>query len=377
MPPDLRGAFIVFWGPESGVRMMVTAVGEQKSVAVLGASGYGGVEFLRLVSGHPNLEVAYCGGHTSAGERLGDLYPHLPAPLGDTVLGGLDVEAAAEAADILVFCLPHAAGTDMIAQAYDLGKMVVDFSADYRLKNVDDYEAYYSVTHTHPELLQTAVYGLPELHRAEIAATRFIAVPGCYPTSVILGFAPAVKAGIIDTGLLIADSKSGVSGAGRGATLTTHFSEVTESFSAYKVASHRHTPEMDQELGGLAAGDSALQVTFVPHLVPQIRGILSTCYGVLKSDMSVADVHEVYSEFYADEPFVNVHPLGKLPATKYVTGTNRCDIGVAVDPRTRRLVAVAVIDNLTKGLAGAAVQCINLACGWAETTGLPTIPCWP
>jgi N-acetyl-gamma-glutamyl-phosphate reductase len=265
---------------------------------------------------------------------------------------------------------------DMVAEAYEAGKAVFDFSADYRLKNVAEYEAYYEVEHTHPDLLDTAVYGLPELHRDEIAASHLIAVPGCYPTSVILGLAPAVDAGIIKPDMIIADSKSGVSGAGRKTSLTTHFSEVTESFMAYKVASHRHTPEMDQELGGVGEG-AEFKVTFVPHLVPQVRGILSTCYAYLNEDTSLEQVHEVYSEFYADEPFVVVHPLGKLPATKFVTGTNRCDVGVAIDPRTNRLVAVSVVDNLIKGLSGAAVQCINLVYGWDETTGLPTIPCWP
>ncbi len=347
-----------------------------KQIAVLGASGYGGVEFLRLAAEHPHLEVTYCAGHTSAGERIGDLYPHLPPPLGDIVLGDIAVEKAAAAADILVFCLPHSAGMDMVAEAYRMGKTVVDFSADYRLQDPVEYEAYYQVKHTHPQLLAEAVYGLPELHRDEIIGSRFIAVPGCYPTGVILALAPAVAHGIISTDMLIADSKSGVSGAGRGASLTTHFAEVTESLTAYKVASHRHTPEMDQELTALQDGGK-LQVTFVPHLAPQIRGILSTCYAHLAADMTLAEVHQVYADFYADEPFVHVHPLGKLPATKHVSGTNRCDVGVALDERTGRLVAVSAVDNLIKGLAGAALQCLNLACGWEETTGLPLVAYWP
>ncbi len=349
-----------------------------QKVAVLGASGYGGVEFLRLAAGHPYLEVSYCAGHTSAGEKMGDIYPHLPPPLCDIVLGELDVQRAARDADILVFCLPHTAAMEMMVAGYEMGKMVVDFSADFRLKDVAEYEAYYDVTHTQSQYLETAVYGLPELHRQEIAGSRFIAVPGCYPTAVILALAPAVKHGIISTDMIIADSKSGVSGAGRKTSLTTHFSEVTESIAAYSIAKHRHTPEMDQELGALVPeGRPEPQVTFVPHLVPQIRGILSTCYARLTESITAAEIQALYADFYAGEPFVYVLPPGKLPATKHVTGTNRCDIGIAVDERTNRLVAVSAIDNLIKGLAGAALQCINLACGWDETTGLPMIANWP
>lgn len=347
---------------------------DAKSVAILGASGYGGVEFLRLAHGHPHLQVAYCAGHTTAGQQIDEVYPHLPGELTDIILQEIDVEAAAEAADIVVFCLPHSAGMDMVARVRDMGKMVVDFSADYRLKNSSEYEAHYEVDHTHPELLDQAVYGLPELHREEIRETSFIAVPGCYPTSVILGLAPAVKAGIIDPGSIIADSKSGVSGAGRKPSRTTHFSEVTESFTAYNVASHRHTPEMDQELSGLGAQAT---VTFVPHLAPMIRGILSTAYADLAEDVSLQQAREIYENFYGGEPFVKLHPPGQIPATKYVAGTNRCDIGLAMDSRTGRFIVVSAIDNLLKGLSGAAVQCLNLACGFEETAGLSTIGPWP
>jgi N-acetyl-gamma-glutamyl-phosphate reductase len=228
-------------------------------------------------------------------------------------------------------------------------------------------------------LLTEAVYGLPELHRDQIVGSRFIAVPGCYPTSVTLALAPAVKHGLTSTGMIIADSKSGVSGAGRKATLTTHYSDVNESIAAYKVATHRHTPEMDQELGNLAPASAAdeVKVTFVPHLTPQIRGILSTCYAQLAKDVSLAEVHEIYADFYADEPFVRVHELGKLPATKHITGSSRCDIGVALDERTGKLVTVGTVDNLLKGLSGAAIQCLNVANGWEETTGLPMVSRWP
>lgn len=350
----------------------------QMSMAILGASGYGGVEFLRLAAAHPHLKVTYCAGHTSAGERLGALYPHLPAPLADIVLGELDVEKAAHLADILVFCLPHTAAMDMMVAGHEMGKTVVDFSADFRLKSVADYERYYQVSHTQPEHVHTAVYGLPELHRDEILGSRFIAVPGCYPTSVILALAPAVAAGLIATDTIIADSKSGVSGAGRKTGLGTHFSEITESFTAYGIAKHRHTPEMDQELGALARdGAGPVQVTFVPHLVPQIRGILSTCYATLTDLATVEQIHSVYADFYAEEPFVRLLEPGDIPATKHVTGTNRCDIGIAMDERAGRLIVVSAVDNLIKGLSGAALQCINLACGWDETTALPVVAQWP
>ena len=340
--------------------------------AVFGATGYGGIELVRLLLEHPAVEITCVGGHTTVGENLSEFYPHLAGAINVTV-GEIDVPAAAEVADLLFFALPHAVGAPLVAEALDLGRKVIDFSADCRLKDVAVYERYYEA-HPRPDLIERAVYGLPELHREEIVATELTAVPGCYPTSAILALAPACAHGLIEPDGIIVDSKSGVSGAGRGLTLGTHFTECNESVAAYKLASHRHTPEIIQELSGLGA---KLTVTFTPHLIPMNRGILSTCYGKLTRELSAAEAVELYREFYAGEPFVRIHPAGSVPATKQVTGSNFCDVGLAVDADAGRLIAVAAIDNLVKGLSGAAVQCMNLMTGQPETMALGRYPVWP
>ncbi len=352
-----------------------------KQVAIFGASGYGGVELARMVAAHPEFELAYLGGHSTAGKTLGDIYPHLPQ-LAAMPIQEQDYATAAAVADVMVFALHPGDGTAMVAQSVADGKPTLDFSADFRLNSQADYERYYG-PHPMPELIGQAVYGLPELHRDAIKQTNFVAVPGCYPTSGTLALAPAVAKGIVDTKTLIVDSLSGVSGAGRKLALSSHFSEVNEALIAYKVASHRHTPEMNQELtfaagrGRASAGPNNIKVTFTPHLVPITRGILSTAYGALTADLSARDVHALYADFYAGEPCVRVLPPGELPNTKAVSGTNRCDVGVAVDSDCGRLIAIAAIDNLIKGLSGAALQCMNLMCGYEETLGLPMMAMWP
>lgn len=339
--------------------------------AVFGATGYGGVELIRLLLEHPEIEITWLGGHTTVGENLADFYQHLGGAI-DMEVREIDVPAAAEVADLMFFALPHAVGAALVAEALDLDKMVVDFSADCRLKDLAVYERYYE-KHPRPDLIEQAVYGLPELHREQIAETRLTAVPGCYPTSAILGLSPALDAGIIEPDVIV-DSKSGVSGAGRSLSLTTHYTECNESVAAYNVAKHRHTPEIAQELSGLGA---EVRVTFTPHLIPMDRGILSTCYGTLTREMQVDEVVDIYRDFYAGEAFVRVLDAGKLPATKHVAGSNFCDIGLAIDQAAGRLIAVAAIDNLIKGLAGAAVQCTNLMIGCEETTALNRYPRWP
>jgi len=341
-------------------------------VAVFGATGYGGIELVRILLAHPEVEIGYVGGHTTVGEDLAGFYPHLAGAI-DLTVGEIDVAAVAEGVEVMFFALPHAVGAALVAEALDLGKQVIDFSADCRLKNLADYERYYE-PHPHPELLEQAVYGLPELHREEIAGTRLTAVPGCYPTGAILALAPACAASLIEPGGLIVDSKSGVSGAGRSLSLTTHFTECNESVAAYKVAQHRHTPEIVQELSLLGA---PVRLTFTPHLVPMNRGILSTCYGTLTREIGLDEAVALYREFYAGERFVRVHDAGKLPATKQVTGSNFCDIGLAIDADAGRLIAVSAIDNLVKGLSGAAVQCMNLMLGMPEETALAAYPVWP
>lgn len=342
-------------------------------VAIFGASGYGGVDLIRMLVNHPEARITYLAGHTTVGESISAVYPFLLGTC-DLPIRETDLAAAAQEADVLCLALPHATATETVRQALELGRRVLDFSADYRLKSVAAYEAHYG-PHPCPELLSQAVYGLPELHREEIRGARLVAVPGCYPTGAILALAPAVKAGLVDGTTIIVDSKSGVSGAGRTKlTLGTHFAEVNESIHAYNVAQHRHTPEMEQELSALG---EPVQVTFVPHLTPMNRGILSTCYAELRQDVTTAQVLATYREMYDAEPFVRVLPEGSLPRSKDVTGSNRCHVGLVVDQRNRRLVAVSAIDNLTKGLAGAALQCMNLMCGLPETMGLEFPGMWP
>lgn len=341
-------------------------------VAIFGASGYGGVELARMLLGHPGFEVTYLAGHSTAGKRIGEIYDHLP-PLADRVIAEGNLAEAMDTADVLVFALHPGDGTTMVAEAVAAGRPTLDFSADFRLASREDYEQYYG-PHPMPELIGKAVYGLPELHREAIKATNFVAVPGCYPTSGTLALAPAVARGLVDPGSLIVDSMSGVSGAGRALKLTSHFSEVNESATAYGVARHRHTPEMIQELGTLG---TPVRLTFTPHLIPISRGILSTCYGSLTGSPSAAEVQSAYEEFYAGEPCVRVLPPGKMPTTKAVMGTNRCDIAVTLDETAGRLIAIAAIDNLIKGLSGAALQCMNLMCGYEETLGLPMVGMWP
>jgi N-acetyl-gamma-glutamyl-phosphate reductase len=349
-------------------------------VAIFGASGYGGVELARMVHGHPEFELTYLAGHSTAGKKLGQVYPHA-APLADMLIEEGDFETAAAKADVLVFALHPGDGTAMVARSVAAGKKTLDFSADFRLQSQAAYERYYGA-HPMPELIGRSVYGLPELHREAIKATSFVAVPGCYPTSGTLALSPAVAHGLVDPNTLIVDSLSGVSGAGRKLALGSHFSEVNESLTAYKVASHRHTPEMNQELTFAASGKGRasadpIKVTFTPHLVPITRGILTTAYGSLTSSLKAPDVLPIYQEFYAGEPCVRVLPLGQMPTTKAVSGTNRCDIGLAVDEDNQRLIVVAAIDNLIKGLSGAALQCMNLMCGYKETLGLPMMAMWP
>lgn len=361
-------------------------------VAIFGASGYGGIELARMVYGHPEFELTYLAGHSTAGKKLGEVYSHLPQ-LADMLIEDGDFEAAAARADVLVFALHPGDGTAMVARSVAAGKKTLDFSADFRLQSQAAYERYYG-PHPLPELIGKAVYGLPELHRAQIKQTNFVAVPGCYPTSGTLALAPAVANGLVDLKTLIVDSLSGVSGSGRKATLGNHFSELNESLTAYKVASHRHTPEMNQELTFASslwegspepdrAQESAptphggITVTFTPHLIPITRGILSTAYGSLSKTLAAEDILALYQEFYAGEPCVRVLPLGKMPTTKAVCGTNRCDIALAVDEDNGRLIVVAAIDNLIKGLSGAALQCMNLMCGFEETLGLPLMSMWP
>jgi N-acetyl-gamma-glutamyl-phosphate reductase len=343
-------------------------------VAVVGASGYTGVELIRILHNHPEVAVTSVTSEQSAGKRLSDVFPSLRDRY-DTLLEPLDPEKIAEKVDIIFTALPHKAAMAVVPTFLAAGKVVIDLSADYRLHDPAVYAQWYE-PHVNPQLLSEAVYGLPELRRDEIAGARLVANPGCYPTSIILGLMPLLKAGLIDTASIIADSKSGVSGAGRGAKVDSLYCEVNEGFKAYGVGgTHRHIPEIEQELSILAGVETI--ISFTPHLVPMDRGILSTVYSSPLHKISLATLHALFEEQYDGEAFVRVMPQGQFPSTAYVRGSNFCDIGVTVDMRTGRIIVVSAIDNLVKGAAGQAVQNMNLVCDFPETMGLDLMPLYP
>ena len=340
-------------------------------VGILNVTGYAGIELARILARHPEVEVAAATGRSEAGKPLGEVFPHLE-PLGLTVTPDIT-----ESVDLVFSALPHKASAEACAPFLEAGVKVVDISADFRLKSVSEYEQWY-VPHPCPEYLEEAVYGLTELHHAEVAEARLVANPGCYPTSAVLALAPAVKAGIVEPRFIV-DSKSGVSGAGRGLSLNTHYSEVNESVSAYSLGGHRHFPEIVQELRALDGVEPV--VTFIPHLIPMTRGILSTCYaevkpGALASGARGAEeLHALYAEFYGEHPFVRV--AGSPPATKHTLGNNDCVVHPVLDAQSRRLVVVSCLDNLVKGAAGQAVQNMNVMWGLPEEQGLEALALYP
>lgn len=343
-------------------------------VAVVGASGYTGIELIRILHNHPEVAVTSVTSEQSAGKRLSDVFPSLRNRY-DTVLEPLDPEKIAAKADIIFTALPHKAAMTVVPTFLAAGKVVIDLSADYRLHDPKEYAAWYE-PHQNPEFLDEAVYGLPEVHREVIAAARLVANPGCYPTSIILGLMPLLKEGLIDTASIIADSKSGVSGAGRGAKVDSLYCEVNEGFKAYGVGGvHRHIPEIEQEIS-LLAGKKTV-ISFTPHLVPMDRGILSTIYAVPVNPVTTAEIHALYEEHYDGEAFVRVLKQGEFPSTAFVRGSNFCDIGLTVDKRTGRIIVVAAIDNLVKGASGQAVQNMNIVCDFPETMGLELMPVYP
>ena len=342
-------------------------------VGIINVTGYAGVELARLLSRHPDVKLSSVTGRSAAGQRLSQVFPHLvqyDLPITEEIEGSVDlVFSALEHKVSAARCLPF----------LEKGVAVIDLSADFRLKDVNEYQEWYKVEHPDPKRLGEAVYGLCELHHDELKKARLVANPGCYPTGATLALAPAVKHGLI-TNDIIVDSKSGVSGAGRGLSLNTHYSEVNESVRAYYLEGHRHYPEITQELQ-LLSTNGKLKITFLPHLIPMTRGILSSCYAPLSAaGLSIAkagrgELVELYKDFYRDSPFV--HIADEPPATKHTLGNNNCVIYPTLDKRTDRLVVVSAIDNLVKGAAGAAVQNMNLMMGFKETSGLEQIALYP
>jgi N-acetyl-gamma-glutamyl-phosphate reductase len=343
-------------------------------VAIVGASGYTGVELLRILYCHPEAAVMCVTSEQSAGKRISDVFPALRGRC-DLVLENLEPVRVAEKANFIFTALPHKAAMEVVPTFLKLGKRVVDLSADYRLQDAQEYEKWYE-PHLSPGLLKKAVYGLPELKRERIAGADLVANPGCYPTSIILGLAPLLKRKLIDPATIIADSKSGVSGAGRSAKVDNLFCEVNDGFKAYGVGgTHRHIPEIEQELSHLSG--KKVVISFTPHLVPMDRGILSTIYAVPTGTVTAADLLAIYGDFYKGEPFVRVLPEGSFPSTAFVRGSNFCDIGLTVDQRTGRVIVVSAIDNLVKGASGQAVQNMNIMCGLPDNLALESLPLFP
>ncbi len=335
-------------------------------VGIINVTGYTGAELARLLYQHPEVKLTSVTGRSAAGQKLGEVFPHLAGL-------GLTIDAKLGDVEFVFSAMPHKESAKEVIPLLGKGIKVVDISADFRLKDASEYQNWYGFSHPAPRLLGEAVYGLPELYRSKITSAKLVANPGCYPTGAILALAPAVKAKLIEPDIII-DSKSGVSGAGRTSSLQTHFPEANEDTSAYALEGHRHLPEIVQELG-LLSPEKSLAVSFVPHLVPMTRGILTTCYANLASGKKEKELKELYLDFYKDEPFVRV--ASSPPHTKHTLGNNLCLVYPTIDQRTGRLIVISCIDNLVKGASGQAVQNMNLMLGLPETTGLEALAIYP
>ncbi len=336
---------------------------------ILGATGYAGLELTRLLLRHPQADIAAVGSVSFKGQELCDVYPALReiAPLRCE-----DADAVVEASDVVFAALPHGLSQETAAQCVKAGKKFIDLGADFRLDEPEDYTRWYGCEALYPELHEEAVYGLPELFRGDIIGKRIVGNPGCYPTASALGLAPALRAGLVESTGIVIDAKSGTTGAGRGLAQNTHFPDCNEAFSAYKVASHRHTPEIEQTLSKVA-GQKAT-ITFVPHLLPVNRGILTTIYARLKPGATMVAAREAYEAAYASERFVRLLPEGASANISHVRASNYCDIQLYIDEHTGLLVVTSVIDNMVKGAAGQAIQNMNLLYGLPEDTGLDMVP---
>lgn len=336
-------------------------------VAIAGATGYGGVELVRLLKRHPQAQLAYLTSETYAGQTVEQVYPHLRGV--SVELQALDPDRLAAEADCIFLALPAGQAMRLVPGLLAKDKRVIDLSADHRLHDAAAYPRWYGMEHSHPELLVEAVYGLPELHRAEMREARLVAAPGCYPSGAVLALAPLVAARLVGSQRIIVDAKSGVSGAGRTSLeLAYHYPEANENVFAYKVANHRHTPEMEQELSYLAG--SAVSVTFAPHLVPMTRGIATAAYAELSAPAETRALIEEMRRFYFGERFVQVLDEKTYPHTKATAGWNLCQVTARVDERTGIAVALSALDNLGKGLSSACVQCFNVMYGFDEDTAI-------
>lgn len=345
------------------------------SVGIVGASGYGGVQLVRLLQEHPELELVYLGGESSAGKSFGDLYPHLAHRV-DLPIEPVEPETIAARCQVVFLSLPNGLACQITPTLIEKGCKVLDLSADYRFSDLETYKNWYGTERSDRTIAATAVYGLPELYRDRIADSQLIGCPGCYPTASLLALAPLLKQGLIVPETAIIDAKSGTSGGGRQAKTGLLLAEADNSLAAYNVARHRHIPEIEQICSDLAGHE--VMVQFTPHLIPMVRGILATVYATLRDPGLVRDdLLTIFTAFYRNCPWVTICDSGVYPQTKWACGSNLCYIGIEVDQRTGRVIVMSAIDNLVKGQAGQAIQCLNIMMGWEETLGLPKLAFYP
>lgn len=341
---------------------------------IIGATGYAGGELVRILSKHKDAEIKWYGSRSYIGQKYADVYKNMFQIVDGECMDD-NMEELASQVDVIFTATPQGLCASLVSEEILSKTKIIDLSADFRLKDVNVYEEWYKIEHKAPQFIEEAVYGLCEINREDVKKARLVANPGCYTTCSILTAYPLAKEGLIDMSTLIIDAKSGTSGAGRGAKLPNLFCEVNENIKAYGVASHRHTPEIEEQLG-YAAGEKVV-LNFTPHLVPMNRGILATEYASLKKDVSWEEVKAVYDKYYADEKFIRVLGKDECPETKWVEGSNYVDIGFKIDPRTNRIIMMGAIDNLVKGAAGQAVQNMNLMFGLDECEGLDLVPMFP
>lgn len=347
---------------------------EDIPVGIIGASGYGGIQLVRLFMEHPRIQLAYLGGDRSAGRPYVDLYPHLGKQ--GLQIEKIDLDVVAERAQVVFLALPNGLAAEMTPRLIDRGCKVLDLSADYRFSDLNTYENWYGSKRQDHKLAATAAYGLPEIYREAITKAQLIGCPGCFPTASLLALAPLLKQGLIEPNSAIIDAKTGTSGGGRQAKTHLLLAEANNSIGPYGVARHRHTPEIEQVSSDLAGREVIVQ--FTPHLAPMTRGILATVYATMRDPGLVReDLITIFSAFYRGSPWVKILPSSTYPQTKWAYGTNLCYLGIEVDQRTGRVIVMSAIDNLMKGQAGQAVQCLNLIMGWPETLGLPQLSFYP
>jgi N-acetyl-gamma-glutamyl-phosphate reductase len=347
---------------------------KKMKAAIIGGTGYGSAELIRLINKHPILEVGTVISNSQAGTRFSDVYPHL-TNINEKPMESFDATKISEDNEIVFLATPSGVSSQLVPPLVEKGITCIDLSGDLRIRNRSEYEKWYKHSPAEEKYLDLAVYGLSEIYPEHIKKAELIANPGCYPTATLLGLLPIIKMNIADYKSIIIDAKSGVSGAGRGLSLTSHYAEINENIRAYKLGSHQHIPEIEQILQDESG--VPITVSFMTHLVPMTRGIMCTMYVNLNEVISTGDIINQYKQFYIDHPFVRIRPEGTVPSTKEVLGSNYCDIGLFVDNRTGRLTIVSVIDNLVKGAAGQAIQNANLINGWDIRTGLLDIPVYP